>query len=198
MIDSIIKQAALSLSLLPFLERVGGIVTPMKKKTTNGRVITVPVDFSPDPGGKIKDFVPNNKVVGIAYFELENETVQNTGGRLPQIRAEVVLAVWVNIERISPADIGAVQRSVINAMPSNVQGSTEAGFSAALISYVGRSSIAATFGRYGYDNEESKMFRYPFTGFGLKFSVTYVPNLCPVDIEVVENNNCFNPSNDCL
>lgn len=196
MIESVLNRIKTSLLAKPYFDRAGGIVTPLKKITKSGEVLIFPTDFSVDSNGIIADFIPDNNLVGLCYFELDNEGVGSTEQGRAQLIADVTLACWVNMERLDPPNSAMLKSEIVETIPGNIHGLEDDSFTAASISYIGQSSIKQTFDRYTYNNSESKMFRYPFLGFGLKFRVRYFPKGCKT-VLVVDNNDCFNRENLC-
>lgn len=176
MIDNVANQLAAQLATLPFISLAGGIARPQKIKTENVSR-TLPAVPKNDGTAGYNWLTPDSKQVGIAYFEnISNELDDKLGGGRGQMyKAVLRVVVWLNLNRITPADTGAMQSQVVALLSSHLP-NTDFISNVRVIPIREVPRSADIFSKYTYNEVETQHLMLPYDYFAWDFDVRYVLN----------------------
>lgn len=172
MIDKVASELQKIVAQLPFISLAGGI--SRQTKILDGELTKIMPAYMYDDGN-YKLLTPSSGESGIAYFENNgNELLdQVSGGRGQMYKASLRIVVWLNLTRISPADVGAMQAQTISAITGTVpDDGMVTNIKVLAKAEVPRS--AEIFSKYTYREEETQFLMYPYDYFAWDLEVRYI------------------------
>lgn len=175
MIQEVIKPFKTALEAIPYLTKVGGVVTTISKKIKedikrfpvyiNGDINTC------DPDDYIS-FVPDSSEVGAIYFEDLGTTAQDKDRRKVMMRSRVRMVGFFNLKKMAQTDTIIIVANMLDAMPRLPVNSDNV--KNIRYSFAGEQPKSdAIFNRYTYNETEKQYLIYPFGYFALDFDIDW-------------------------
>lgn len=196
MIHLIADKIVESLAALPFVEKITGIVKPLKYYGPDKKIIVIPVAFNTDPTtcntSQLNDYVPNSKRRSIIYFEDQGTSMIRNGTYL-EFTSQMRLVCWFNHKKIGAQyDSSLIALNVLKYLPDKL-----GNFSNLLGVWVDvlrqEPNDGGAFSRYSYQEEINQYITYPYDYVSFILQATYkVRKDCIEDI-APENIACGLP-----
>jgi hypothetical protein len=198
-IGNIIKS---KIELLPFIDKIAGVVKPISFSTeiSEGKYIkkTFPIACNETPTicepSTHTDLCPNDKRKSVTYLEDKNIRFIKREGALYYFQASYDLISWLNIPLLgeSQCEISAKAiMSILSAIPQTPQ--NEGIYQRVLITPLGQNSKSINpFAKYSYDIEVHQLLIYPYDYIVMPFQVDFVVNKKCID------NWILNPPIACV
>lgn len=177
---------------LPFVDKIAGLVRPVKQEVlgeNNIKVLkTFPVsaDVSYDLliGGKYRDLIPDSKYQSILYFEDNGCVLTYKDRGWVGFNSKLTLIGWLNVKKLMDCQTFTASTEVILSILSNLP---EMPFNEDIyreIKIIALSEVPksnAIFSRYTYDELKTQYLLYPYDYFALNMSVDFKVNLACVE-----------------
>jgi hypothetical protein len=180
------------IELLPFIDKIAGLVRPLKVEVpgpNNTKVLkTYPIasDVTSEAciSGAYKNLIPDSKYKSIIYFEDAGITMTYREKRWVSFTSRLTLVCWLNLSKLMDCDYHTGSTEAILSIMANLpEGVIQSGVYREIritsISEVVKSN--AIFGRYTYDEIKTQYLLYPFDFFALNMVVDFRINLSCVE-----------------
>ena len=184
MIDSIIDLIKTDISTLSWIDKIGGVVTPLKIKKKNGTATIekiIPVCYNDSKTTcEISDYIdycPNSKFKSVSYFEVTSMSELDRFSKYSTYEADIRFVCWVNLPLINSTltPDNTLLYEVLTVLPKKISNTTP--FVFASITGLNISRNADIFNAYSYDEAENQYLIYPFDYFAINMTLTFrVPN----------------------
>lgn len=187
MIQTILNQWTDEIAALPFIERYGGLVRPMRvQMPSSGGTIekTFPVSCSVSASncfesGKYRDLVPDDRYKSVAYWEDLSGLSFLPGRRAGTLRATATVrfVCWVNLKAVGIDSCDGLEALVMNAIgltESKTNIDDPVRIASITMKPVGiESKDLRVFQSYSYDDLD-KMFYFPYDFFAIRYEISFL------------------------
>ena len=189
MVNIIVNEIVTQLALLPFVDKITGIVKTAHVDVA-GVVKTIPVALNTDVSvcnpNVLEDFIPSDKKVSIIYFEDRGTTLTGMENQWLAFTSNFTLVCWFNYKKIAGCltNTSQIVGNLIKYLPDNMHNvGTLIGV---YLTVEGQqSNDGAVFGKYSYLEEVSQYITYPYGYVALDLSAEYkVRKQCFDDLEI--------------
>jgi hypothetical protein len=185
MISEIANQLVASLlTSVQFVDKVAGLVVPMKKSVNKiEKVFPVAINTPTDCDTSVYiDLVPNSKRTSIIYCEQIGDISFDT----PRpnywiLSATLRLVCWYNLDRITEGqfiDEGVVANNVLSQLPKRLPDSLFTYVRSVMLSTARVVTGSDIFSKYTYDEVRTQFMTFPYGAFAIDIDVQYVMNKC--------------------
>lgn len=186
---------------LAFVDKIAGVVKPLRYKNKEGIIQTFPVDcqISLNDCNKNKrylDLVPDNSKKSVIYFEDVGLRPVSQNGTILKMNAQLNLIGWLNLQKLgvngcsySAMAIGAILKKL--SIPQfNVVDNPKLQYVS--IKFLGQQPQSVNpFEKYSYDDTVNQFLMYPYDYFMLSFEIDFQFDTRCVNLETFEETNCL-------
>ena len=188
-IASILKS---KIETLPFIDKIAGLVRPVKIEVMGPNEIKVPKTYpiSSDISselcidGQYKDLIPDSKYLSIIYFEDNGITLTARNNRWVSFNSRLTLVCWLNLKMIFECQIytGSTQciLSILAELPE-IPFSEDIYIEIRIVAVSEVPKSNAIFSKYTYDEIKTQYLLYPYDYFALNMSIDFKINLACVE-----------------
>lgn len=191
MVNLIVNEIVDSLTGLPFLDKITGLVKPVAVSDATGNVKTFPValnlNISECNDSELLDYVPDSTKTSIIYFEDRGVTYNGCDSDGLQFTANFLLVCWFNYKLIDPAltNTSLIAANVLKYLPLGNMGNISPLIGVYLELNGQEPNDGGVFNKYSYKEEVSQYITYPYdyVAFSLRADFKVKPD-CINDIEM--------------
>ena len=177
MTEKIAQLILNEISTLNWLDKIGGVVKPLRVNVKGGVEKVYPVCLNSETicdSSRYTDMVPDSSKRSILYFEDGGVDVIESGCKYTDMEASLKLVCWVNLPRINNAYTNAeiIKLNLINSIPSRIA-NTDWVTKIRVIFDGEEPKSAGIFSEYTYDEAEIQYLIYPYDFFALNYKIRY-------------------------
>lgn len=196
MIHLIADKIVESLATLPFVDKITGVVKPLKYYGPEKKVITIPVAFNADPStcssSQLNDYVPDSKKRSIIYFEDQGTTFTRNGDAY-EMTSGLRLICWFNHKKIGAQyNTALISLNLLSHIPGNL-GNFDNLIGVWIDVQRQEPNDGAAFSRYTYVEEISQYITYPYDYVSFIIQATYKVRPGCIEDLIPESMECNDP-----
>lgn len=163
---------------LNWVDKIKGVVKPLKVKIKGGEEKIYPICLNTDPtlcnSSTYTDLVPDSSKMSIIYFEDGGTEVIESGCKYTDLESSLRLVCWLNLRKINAdfTDALNIKLNLINTIPADIA-NTDWVTKIRVMFEGEEEKSAGIFSEYTYDEAENQYLIYPYDFFALNYRVKY-------------------------
>ena len=168
MVNVIVNEILTQLAVVPFADRMAGIVKAARVSDANGNVKIFPVELNTEVDtcndSELMVLVPDSKKTSIIYFEDRGTSVRGLNGEAIEMTANFTLVCWFNYKLINPAmtNTSLIAGNLIKYIPLGNMGNIYP-LMGVFLELIGQEqNDGGVFAKYSYKEEISQYLTYPY------------------------------------
>lgn len=171
MIQEVCEALKQNLSTLPFLTKVGGLVTVINQDKK--KFPAVRSEGFGDYVGDYIDMLPSRDDVGVAFFEQLTNTITERNMHRSKHRATVNLVVWYNSKLINPKSDSLIEAHIIKKVLTPNFSNLPTYIKNVKVEIVTNSDYSNPFSKYTLNDEQMQYRIYPYQSFSMVIGIDY-------------------------